>query len=257
MSFVSKIRQLFTPNAGHASQLEQMVDQYFDEYGKREAYEEFREHYPKSFSGQMEEDVESSPIDRQNVRRGRNVAWVGEAGRMVRVDPEYMQHISGNIFYPEKLASVAAAVELHPDTLYLTAPYGQMAQIDVHRVKESQEYWEDEGLDEPLSTGDDELDEYIVDPEEYLDDHADDDERQELREEMEERLQEAIDSGDGDLGSWIFTVRDGNHRAFGALAGGEPYVWAILMDSDYQDLVAAHDSGTMTEEQQELWDMLT
>jgi hypothetical protein len=31
-------------------------------------------------------------------------------------------------------------------------------------------------------------------------------------------------------------VRDGNHRVFGAVLGGEPFVWLILEENQKQDL---------------------
>lgn len=39
-----------------------------------------------------------------------------------------------------------------------------------------------------------------------------------------------------DLGKLLFTVRDGNHRVFGALIAGERHVWMHLSDNDVQDV---------------------
>jgi len=39
-----------------------------------------------------------------------------------------------------------------------------------------------------------------------------------------------------DIGQLLFTVRDGNHRVFGALIAGESHVWMHLSDNDVQDV---------------------
>lgn len=38
-----------------------------------------------------------------------------------------------------------------------------------------------------------------------------------------------------DEGEVFFQVRDGNHRLFGMLLSGEPYVWAMITSNDYQE----------------------
>ena len=52
------------------------------------------------------------------------------------------------------------------------------------------------------------------------------------------------------------TIRDGNHRAFGALVAGEPYVYVMVSDNQLQDLRDAEEKGTLTDEQQELLERL-
>lgn len=39
-----------------------------------------------------------------------------------------------------------------------------------------------------------------------------------------------------DIGQLLFQVRDGNHRSFGALIAGEPYIWMIVARSQMQDV---------------------
>jgi len=197
---------------------------------------EFEDYYPSSASGEIFEEWPSPPHDYYS---GRRVVWIGTEGRMIRAQPEYLQHIWGNIFDQDKLAAVASGISSATGPVGIIAPYGQAGVIDPVRVKESIEYAEDEGLDEPYTTGDEELDAYLTDPGAAIEERADLEEssEEEARALFEAELAAAVAAGDGDLGEIAVTVRDGNHRAFGALLGGEPYVYVMLMDNDYQRLM--------------------
>ena len=59
-------------------------------------------------------------------------------------------------------------------------------------------------------------------------------ESQEAFERGETLTQRPLD--DDDIGKLLFTVRDGNHRVFGALIAGERHVWMHLSDNDVQDV---------------------
>lgn len=224
-------------NPGDLQALESLLDT------SNASYEDFEDYYPASARGDLEEEAEQYP---DTVYVARNVVWLGTEGKMLRVDPDYAYHIQGNIFDSDKLGAVVEGVVHHPTKVHFYAPYGTASKIDVNDVRESLQYEDDD----PLSTGDDDLDEYLLDPDAFLEEYEED------RDEMEQALVEAEEEGSGDLGSWTFTFRDGNHRAFGSLLADEPYVWAILEDNQYQDLVEAKKRGTMTEEQKELWEML-
>lgn len=211
----------------------------------------FEDYYPDSAAGALE-------LDEDSAYRGRNVIWDGTEGRMFRVDPLYMRSIEGNLFDPDKLAAIRSGIEEADEPVVFRAPYGQAYKIDIDRVKESLEYTEDEALDRPYSTGDDDLDEYLVRPEEALEPYGEpgDEEYEEAKADFEKRLKRAIQRDEGDLGAWAFTIRDGNHRAFGAVLAGEPYVWARITDNDYQYLMDAKKRRALTEEQRELLDLL-
>jgi len=232
-------------NPGHYESIEQL----YEDHGPV-PFEVFEEYYPQSASGELCEEARP-----KNLYTARNVIWDGQEGRMVRVDREYVQHISGNIFDPGKLAAVVAGVVEHPDKVCFTAPYGTMSKIDLQTVKESLQYEDDEVT---FTTGDEDLDAYLKDSDEYLEDYGlpEDEEYQERKQEMDEALAQAVADDDGDLGAWVFTVRDGNHRTFGALLADEPYIWAMLSDNEVQDLREAQKSGTLTQEQEELLGML-
>jgi len=193
-------------------------------------YGEFSDYYPETAAGK-------EVLDESDLYHGRNVIWDGYDGRMMKARPEHIQHIFGNTFDKDKLAAVVRGINEAEEKVIFTAPYGTATKIGLLDVKESIEYKDYEGLDRPYTTGDKELDRYLVDPEEVLNDYADPDdpEYEEKKEEFDEALKEAVAFGEGDLGEWAITLRDGNHRAFGSLIAGEPYVWVIMSDAQYQN----------------------
>ena len=200
----------------------------------------FEDYYPLSAAGEMD-------TRHASLYYGRNVIWDGYTGQMVRAYPKYIQHVSGNQFDADKLAAIVSGIDEAPDRVVLTAPYGNVNFIDPLDVKESIEsmrHGDDEGLDEPLSTGDDDLDEWLVDPERF--DKGD-------QAHMKRLLKEAVRLKQGDLGKLACTIRDGNHRAFGALLAGEPYIWMIVEDNQMQDL---HRKGRKTPGQRAILDEL-
>jgi len=221
-------------NPSHLPYLESMADESYA------GWEEFEEFYPKSAKGDLPvKDYKKF----DDLYYGQNVVWLGEKGKMVRVDPNYAQHIEGNIFDEDKLKSIVSGIEQADERIAFYAPYGTFSKVDLNAVKESIEYAEDEGLDQPLSTGDEDLDAYLVDPETWLEDQGldpddpdDKEEYEELKKEMDQALENAVENDEGDLGEYTFTFRDGNHRAFGAMIAGEPYIWMIVEDNFYEDI---------------------
>jgi len=185
-------------------------------------YGAFEDYYPLSAAGEMD-------TRHATLYCGRNVIWDGYAGQMIRAYPKYIQHISGNQFDADKLAAIVSGIDEAPDRVVITAPYGNVNFIDPQDVKESIEYAADEGLDEPYTTGDDDLDEWLVSPEKF--------DKAEQRQ-LAKTLKQAVKERWGDLGRLACTIRDGNHRAFGALIAGEPYVWMIVEGNQMQDLRA-------------------
>ncbi len=178
---------------------------------------DFEEYYPQSAAGELEP---SDPF------YGRNVIWDGISGRTLRVYADYARAIDGNIFDPDKLSAVRDGIIHAPNRTVLTAPYGTVSVVTPQDIKESIEY-ADDYPDYVLTTGDSDLDDYLVDPDDF---------DEEEQAESEELLTEAVANGEGDLGKLVYTIRDGNHRAFGALLAGEPYIWMILEDNQFQDL---------------------
>lgn len=214
-------------NPGHLSSLEALVDDVSD---CPDLLELFEEDFPKSARNQLKKHRTDK------LYYGRNVIWIGEYGRMIRANAEYLQHISGNIFDPCKLASIAEAIKELPHRVMFHSGYCEISVVELIDVKESIEY-DDEDSDEPidrsLTTGSEELDEYLVDPDSVLDGY---DNPEEAKIGLDEELQEALKNDEGDLGSLVIQVRDGNHRAFGAMLSGEPYVYLLVSDNQMKDL---------------------
>lgn len=236
------IAMSYHANQGHYSSVESVAE---------EGSGEFEDFFPESARGEL--------VDEETPYFGRDVVWIGDEGKMVRADPQYLLHIFGNIFDADKLSAVVSGIRDSEDRVYFYAPYGTVSRIGTAEVAESQEYWEDEGLDRPYTTGDDELDRYLVDAHSVLGDYGEegDEEWVENKSRIEEEIKDAVDSGDGDLGEWVVTVRDGNHRAFGALVAGEPYVYVRVSANQLQDLKHGEAEGTLSDEGAALLGMLT
>ena len=242
-------------------------------------------------------DFSSLKEDNHSLYSGVDVIWDGYAGQMVRVPAEYVESMDLNEFDDSKLLRVQELVNEASNIgryVRFDAPIVRASLIELSDVAESQRTWEEEdtwdGLDRPLSTGDEELDNFLKDPEEwtYLELGLEGEPElleSPIFEEMYEKdyvrkwsdkhgllhflwqkwnawskgelavssieeaffnvyksdfskygksigepLEMARTIGTGDIGKVLFSVKNGNHRAFGALATGEPYFWGILDD---------------------------
>jgi hypothetical protein len=208
-----------------------------------EGFADPEEYYPQSAQGDESELYEEG----YTKYYGRNVIWLGYEGEMFRAKPEYIEAIEGNIFDADKLASVVELVIDHPDRVPIVAPLADVIRITPQTVEESIEYAEEGG--HIYTTGDEELDLFLVDPEEALALYSDlgDEEDYESEEAYKEDradalkafeidLASAVERGDGDLGSFHVQIRDGNHRTFGALLAGEPYVYVHIISWTMQDV---------------------
>lgn len=201
------------------------------------------EYYDEDFYPDLDSDEIERETEFDNLYHGRNVVWIGSSGKMVRADAHYVYPIQGNIFYDEKISQLTDKINASSEKVILYAPYGDMSKVDLNAVEESIGYQEDYGH-AALTTGDDDLDEYLKDKEEYLNDNAEYDDEYEivaesydkLKSELELQLKEAEESGSGDLGKFIFQIRDGNHRAFAAIEAGEKYIWIKISDNQMQNI---------------------
>jgi hypothetical protein len=183
----------------------------------------------------MPDPNESDPDE---VYSGRDVRWLGLSGRMYCARWDQVHATPGNQFDGDKLATFAALFEENPGILIEASP-AQATVIGRRDVQESQRSARDSelfvtfGMSRPLTTGDEDLDAYLIDPKQYIRDNVYDvDDAKELEADLLERLGEAEKQRRGDLGKYVFQLRDGNHRAFAAQLAGEPYVW-LLVRSKY------------------------
>lgn len=229
-------------NPSTVESLRQSISDYGPKFARK-----FEEFYPHSAAGELR------PHATEKLYKGKKVHWIGTPGHMVRVTPDYVRNLEGNIFDPEKLAAVSWFIRRSDEPVIMRPGYGQVvATTSIDDIAESLQYAKDAeifGEDRTLSTDDEELDAYLKDPKAYLSDNIrwydgpgseSDDEavaKAGLRAQMEEKKAEAVREGWGDLGARRFTILDGNHRSFGALLAGEPYIWIRLLENDYQDFL--------------------
>lgn len=197
-----------------------------------------KDYYPSTSRG--ETPVYAGEI----VHRGRRVGWPGTPGELVEVDEKYAYPIEGNIFDWNKLAAVADSVKAGRSALSFEGPvfrpgYGIFSVVDRSDIKESLEYGTS-GYGRAYTTGDEDLDFYLTHPDPAIEERDDVVPGQrgykaaKLRFEREVRAAERSESGD--FGALTVQVRDGNHRTFGSIIGGEPTVWVQIYGNQVQDL---------------------
>lgn len=178
------------------------------------------------------------PADDADVYYERGVRWVGEEGRMLRVPVETLAAMPGNDFDPEKLLAFSELISRDEGTRpAFQAPPAEILTVTKYDIKDSVDAQKggyllsSYGTSRPFTTGDEDMDWYLVDPESFLEENAwDEGERAALRSYMEAALKEAEEEGMGDLGSWYVQLRNGNHRAFAAQLAGEKYVWVYVLE---------------------------
>lgn len=161
---------------------------------------------------------------------GRRVVWIGPEGSMIKLLPEQLEPIEGNIFNYRKVAAVRDALLESNDRVELRPGYCMLQKVTADTIRESIEYHE-EGDPSRLTTGDEDLDEWLVNPKGAI--------REGLfrtQKEAQASLRAAVRANQGHLGMWLAQIRDGNHRAFGAVAAGERYVYLQVADNDLQDM---------------------
>lgn len=164
-------------------------------------------------------------------RRGRSVTWLGDKGSMYRVEAGYVSPRVDNIFDPVKLGAVEHAIRAG-QRIVTVAPWATVMKIDADLVGEMQAdarrgRISENGVSRPFSTGDAVLDDFLADPEaaEEREGAMSKTERARWVKGMQRKVKAAERARRGDLGRYWVRLRDGNHRAVGALLAGEPYVW--------------------------------
>lgn len=183
-------------------------------------------------------------IDDGDIYAGDSVRWIGIQGRMMKLPWDQIASSPMNPFDPRKVSAFQDMIERGERPL-LYAPPVYLDRITLDDVRESQQAAEREelaeayGMTRPYTTGDEELDEFLKDEEEFLSIYAEDEDDEEvMRADMLLRAERAVSDQDGDLGKIVGTLRDGNHRAFGAQLAGEDEVWVtVRMQNPEQDML--------------------
>ncbi len=139
-------------------------------------------------------------LEQGEVRYGRKVIWVGSEGKMVEIDRHYVVAVQGNIFYPNKLAAVAQAVR---DSTGPSESGKPVLYVGYGTVM-------------------------LIDANTVAESNAG------ANEEDTIPLERPLD--ESDIGKLLYVVRNGNHRTFGALIGGETKVWMEIFPTQMQDV---------------------
>jgi len=180
------------------------------------------------------EKVTSEAVRQKRVECEDRVCWYGNKDRMIRVDVDYIYPIAGNLFYTDLMKTIEDQItnssELYPARLH--CGYGEAKKVNIDTIKEALEYEDYSEYSRNLTTGDKELDKYILDKEGYIA-YWKSEYEEDIEEEMEDALKEAVDNKQGDLGKYIYQIRNGNHRAFAAKNAGEKYIWIELSINQY------------------------
>lgn len=90
------------------------------------------------------------------------VVWLGDEGSMLRVHKSQVDAMEDNIFDPEKVAAFAREIRNNAP-IYTYAPIGAVWTLRIGEVQESLE-----NEDGKYTTGNEDLDEYLTDPSEYI-----------------------------------------------------------------------------------------
>lgn len=142
------------------------------------------------------------PDDPELIYRGRRVSWVGTPGVMLRVDADMVIAMAGNSWNPAHLAGLVELIEERRH-VYFEPPAARVYVISETHVAESQQAYEDGEIEWWGMTRPWEM---------------------------------------SDVGRYYAQLLDGNHRAFAAIAAGEPYVW-VYVGENYREDVAADLEG--------------
>lgn len=182
----------------------------------------------------MAQLVDEMPDEEEgDVYRARRVRWLGQEGRMIRLDWDQVYAMQLNEFDASKVAAFAEMIRLGYEPV-IRAPAASLTWVDSDDVAQTQQAWTRnelwaDGMTRPYTTGDDDLDEFLRDPDEFVRFWADDeDDETAIRAEMTSRVEEAEEQQQGDLGKIVAQIRNGNHRTFGAQTADEPYLWAVV-----------------------------
>lgn len=169
----------------------------------------FHDYYDSSYKAEIPYGYKLYPA--------KNVVWIGKEGETLRMDSSNVLSRQDNIFDHKKVSAVAKHILESDDRVTLETPPCHITILDSRDIAENLQ--EDVyGLEQNFTTGDDELDEILstYDWEEYVEEQWG-----YTVDEVYAMMKECDDNQYGDCGSMYAILRDGNHRAQGAMASGE------------------------------------
>lgn len=201
---------------------------------------------------------------------GRKVDWVGKEGETIKVDSDLVSSREDNITDPKKVHAVKDHIKFSKEKVKFNTPIADIRIIDLDYIRETQEaYARDElnseyRIETPFTTGDDDVDAYLyMDTDEFAEkmgldadfvdpdgnpimdeilDYNDEEDAQDIADdihntffEVKQKLREAIETKSGDIGKVWAVIRDGNHRAWGAILSGESYIYVKPLMYDMRE----------------------
>lgn len=117
------------------------------------------------FAEKLPEDAKRNSV----YYTGRAITWYGTPGKMVSVPAHMIERMEHNIFYQDKLDYLEDMIQNSEDNVEIEVSYGTVHQIGIVDVMETQRSFKDDrldidydNLDEPYTTGDDDIDEYLA-----------------------------------------------------------------------------------------------
>jgi hypothetical protein len=121
-------------------------------------------HEEDYFNPTLPDDIK----DHSHKYEGRSVTWYGDPDQMIVIHKDNVHGMWGNVYDPEKMDFLVDMIINHEDKVELECSYGIGGIIDLTDVIEEQTSFHNgsfdvdyENLDEPHTTGDNELDEYL------------------------------------------------------------------------------------------------
>lgn len=126
----------------------------------------FKDYYPRKLD----------PVDIKTSDKyvGKNVIWLGERGKTLRIDSDKVTPIYGNVFDSQKIRAVSDHIIDSENKVYLPCGYGSPIVVDIADIAEERlafgqgNYDTDYMKDEPYTTGDSELDSFFESPYEWI-----------------------------------------------------------------------------------------
>lgn len=203
--------------------------------------------------------------------KGRRVEWVGKIGMTLKVNSEDISSREDNITDPKKVQAVKNHILKSESRVRFDTPPADIRIIDLDTIRETQEAFARDALQleyrigEPFTTGDDDVDKYLyLDIDEFAEyvgldsdfvdgdgnpimdeilEYNDQEEAESIRDEIIEtfydirnRLDDCIKEKSGDIGRIWAVLRDANHRTWGAILAGEPYIYVYPHHYNKRDI---------------------
>jgi hypothetical protein len=138
---------------------ENLIKEYYDD---EDDYDD--EDGEKYFNTTIDDDVKRN----SSKYTGRYVDWYGNPDEMIYIHKNYVDGQFGNIYDDKKLNFLTKLIRNHDENIEIETSYGHGDVIRIQDIIEQQEAYKDgrfstdyDGQDEPMSIGDDDLDDYL------------------------------------------------------------------------------------------------